>query len=150
MQQAFPDFKLAERRPFRECRKNTAKYKDYSSESEEDPFLDADSSLNQTLENEDNSIAGQKELIKNRKLTSDLVKGLAGCRLDGSTIVFDDDIEDEEVVETGVVVGTAPPSKLGREPERINRPIMVNFEDENGVDEAGALREAIKNLERLQ
>ena len=47
--------------------KNTAKYKEYSSESEEDPFLDADSSLNQTLENEDNSIAGQKEVIKNKK-----------------------------------------------------------------------------------
>ena len=29
-------------------------------------------------------------------------------------------------------------------------PIMVNFEDENGQDDEGALREAIKNLERLQ
>ena len=64
--------------------------------------MDVDSSFNHTLELEDDSIAGQIELIKNRKLTSELAKDFAGCRLDGSTIVFDD-VEDEEVVETGVL-----------------------------------------------
>ena len=108
--------------------------------------MDVDSSFNQTLEAEDSSIEGQKREIKNRQLTSELAKNLAGCRLDGSTIVFDE--EEEEVVESGVVVGTAQPCKLGQVPDEV--PIMVNFEDENGVDEAGALREAIKNLERLQ
>ena len=69
---------------------------------------------------------------------------------------------DTEVTEAETVTGFAVQGGVGRKlfepPEPPppaaaavgHRPRMVNFEDENGVDEAGALREAIKNLERLQ
>ena len=115
---------LAERRPYRECRKAVANYKEESSESDEDNFQDVDSSFNQSLE--DNSIEAQIKALKNRNLVKKLegvTEELEGCKLDGSAIVFDD--SGEEVVE-GHVFGQADCNKVA-DP---NMPDIVNFEDE--------------------
>ena len=70
---------------------------------------------------------------------------MASCKLDGSTIVYVDS-EDEEVV-SGVVVGAAGGSSVNN-PNMPNPPV-INFEDENGVDDAQALQNACRNLERF-
>ena len=75
-------------------------YKDYS--DSEDDFLDADSTFDKTLE-EDNTIEGEKSRIKDRKVdkTAELLKN---CKLDGSAITYDSG--EEEVVQ-GLVVEPA-------------------------------------------
>ena len=138
--------KLAQRRPFREGRK-TSTYKE-DSDSEEDNFHDADSSLNQTVE--DNSIEAQKKDIINKELTSRLARDLASCKLDGSTIVYvDSDEAQEEEVVSGIVVGAASESNLKNPNMPDPVPPIVNFEDENAVDDAQALQNACRNLERF-
>ena len=121
--------KLAERRPYRECRKKAVSYKDLSSESEDD-FHDVDSSLNQTLEPE--NIEDEKKVLKNKNFPeklSDITKELEGCQLDGSAIVYDD--SEEEVV--GLVVGAgttdnkAEAGALGE--YRMANDEIINFED---------------------
>ena len=56
-----------------------------------------------------------------------------------------EDISEEVVV--GQVVGEPNPSKLSAEVDM--PPAVVNFEDENGVDDAGAFKDACAKLDRL-
>ena len=74
-----------------------------------------------------------------------MTKDLAGCKLDGSAIVFEDS-DLEEVSEEGLVVG-------GPEPEKVCNMAgdeVVNFEDENGVDDARAMQDACRNLQNFE
>ena len=144
--------KLAARRPYRECRKKTVpSYKDVSSSDSEDEFLDVDSSFNVTVD-EDNTVEGEKRAVKSkgveRKL-AEVTEELEGCRLDGSAIVFDaDDLEDlEEIVEEGHIEGH--PNNLNNDEPVVQQVIMVDFEAENGTDDAGALKDAIHQLRTL-
>ena len=126
-------YKLAERRPYRECRKKTApSYKDISSDSDDD-YHEVDSSFNQSLEPE--CIEEEKRLIKIKPVArrlAEVTQELAGCKLDGSAIVFEDS-DLEEVVEEGVIVGEP------NEPD-LNMPDdAVDFEDENAQDGDKAL-----------
>ena len=114
--------------PYRECRKTTP-YND-DSESEEDNFQDVDSSFNQTLE--DNTVEGQKQEFKSKKLTSDLAKDLEKCKLDGSTIVYVDSDEPEEV-EVGHVVGGPEGCKVQAD-NMPDPPPVVDFDVEDGLD----------------
>ena len=100
--------------------------------------------MNQTLE--DNTIEGEKKLIKNRGFDNNLsriTQELVGCKLDGSAIVFDED----EVVDEDLIVGQ-PENPNNDQP--VQQPIMVDFEQENGVDDAGALKDAIAQLRTLE
>ena len=136
-------FILAERRPYRECRKKTVpSYKDVSSDSEND-FHDVDSSFNQTLE--DNSIEGAKRAFKDRAVEAEVVRVTEA--LDKLSSLEDT----SEVIEEGIIVQTVDTHNL----EAQNHIDMagdkiVNFEDEDGVDEAGAMREACSNLAKLE
>ena len=105
-------------------------YKELS--SDEESFHDVDSSLNETLEPE--CIEDEKRLIKSRPVgrrLDELTEGLAGCKLDGSAIVFEDS-DLEEVTDEGLVVGEASETalKMPNEPP----PVQVDFEDENAAD----------------
>lgn len=105
-----------------------------------------DSSLNQTLEPED--IEDEKRIIKNKPVGRRLLEvteELAGCKLDGSAIVFED--SDEETVE-GHIQGPGSGKALNMvetEQERRDREAReaaanaVDFEDENGQNDAKAL-----------
>ena len=108
-------------------------YKELS--SDEESFHDVDSSLNETLEPE--NIEDEKRLFKNKpveKRLDELTEGLAGCKLDGSAIVFEDL---DEVVEEGLVVeGPEAELKMPNDPPP---PVQVDFEDENSADGARAL-----------
>ena len=144
--------KLAERRPYRECRKATS-YKE-ASDSEEDDFQDADSSLNQTLEPE--NIEDEKRLVRSRpvgKRLLEVTEELAGCKLDGSAIVFEEsddetdsnqnpekvhplgpEVEESEIVIEGHI---QVPSVTDNLQENLVR--MVNYDKEDGVDEDRAM-----------
>ena len=80
-------------------------------------------------------MVGQKKDIKNRQLTSELARDLAGCRLDGSTIVFDEDVEE------GVVVGDPVGGKV-----QANNMAGENYDEVDGVDNANAFVEACRNI----
>ena len=61
--------------------------------------------------------------------------------------------EQEEVVEQ-LIVQEASSEEVGQEPDPANQEVMappavVNFEDENGVDDAGAFKDACAKLDRL-
>ena len=128
--------KLAERRPYRECRKKPFSYKDLSSEESDNDFHDVDSSFNQTLEPE--HIEDEKRLIKNRPVgrrLAEVTRELAGCKLDGSSIVYES--EDETVA--GHVVGGPEGSAVKAINMPADPPVVVDFEDENGQDGEKAL-----------
>ena len=55
---------------------------------------------------------------------------------------------EEEVVNEGVVIGEA--DDVGTVVEQPDRPAMVNFEDEDGVDSPRALQDACQNLSKLE
>ena len=130
-------YKLAERRPYRECRKKTVpSYKDVSSSDSEDDFHEVDSSFNQTLEPE--GIEDEKRLFKSKPVArrlDEVTKELAGCKLDGSAIVFEDSELEEEVVDEGLIVGQPEETlKADNMPDEV-----IDFEDENGNDGDKAL-----------
>ena len=103
-------------------------YKELS--SDEESFHDVDSSLNETLE--PGCIEDEKRLILSKPVgrrLDELTEGLAGCKLDGSAIVFEDS-DLEEVVDEGLVVGEAEVEL--KMPD--NGPPQVDFEDENAQD----------------
>ena len=90
--------------------------------------------------------------MKNRNFgskLSEVTKELQGCQLNGSAIEYVDS-EEEEVV-SGIIVGAAPGKSLKNPPdaEQEVMPDIVNFEDENGEDDASALQNACRNLERF-
>ena len=85
-----------------------------------------DSSLNQTLEPE--NIEDEKRLIKNKPVgrrLAEVTKELAGCKLDGSSIVY----ESEDEVEGHVVGG--PEGSAVNADNMPDPPAVVDFEDEN-------------------
>ena len=102
-------------------------YKELS--SDEDSFHDVDSSLNETLEPE--NIEDEKRLILSKPVgrrLDELTKGLAGCKLDGSAIVFEDSDPEE-----GFVVGA--PVDSGNKAENMpNDPPPVPFDKATGQD----------------
>ena len=98
-----------------------------SSEESETDFHDVDSSFNQTLEPED--IEDEKRLIRSKpvvKRLAEVTKELAGCKLNGSAIVYE---SDEEVTE-GHVVGGPEDGAVKAD----NMPNNINFDTEDGVD----------------
>ena len=115
-------------------------YKDVSS-SDSDDYHEVDSSFNQTLEPE--GIEDEKRLVKNkpvgRKL-AEVTKELAGCKLNGSAIEYEDS-DEEEVVE-GLIVGQ-PEKELEMAGENDNQNNQnqdpVDFEDQNEPDGAKAI-----------
>ena len=119
-------------------------YKDVSSEDSDD-FQDVESSFNLTTE-EDNTIEGGKREIKSRgvvKKAEEVTDLLQNCKLDGSTIVYvdsdeyEDLVDDEDVVE-GHIVGGAEVGKVleGNESDEDSMAgdDVVDFDQENGQD----------------
>ena len=119
-----------------------------SSEDDENNFHDVESSFNQTLD-EDNTIDGQKQDIKNRKQVGKVANLLSNFNLDGSAIVYEDSDENndlpgaevgsEEVVE-GHVEGLGEKEldmnnqAGGGNPANPNPPARVNFDVEDALD----------------
>ena len=101
--------------------------------------MDANTSLSNV---EDNTIDGERRRLRNRntpRLVSELTEALSNLKTG--------DIEEPEVVE-GHVVGGPGPSKVCQV-NMPDPPAAVNFEDENGVDDAGAFKDACAKLDRL-
>ena len=69
---------------------------------------------------------------------------MSGCTLDGSAIIYED--SEEEVIE-GDIVQVAENLKVNA--DNMANDDIVNFEDEDGQNEEGALREACRNLSNL-
>ena len=120
--------------------------------------MDVDSSFNQTLEPE--NIEDEKRLIKSKpvgKRLLEMTEELAGCKLDGSAIVFEDSEDEadpkevhplgpEEVINEGFIEQN-PAEDLGEDPPLV---AAMTFEEENGVDDARALQEALSQLKSYQ
>ena len=110
--------------------------------------MEADSTFEKTLE-EDNTIEGARRAVKAKVAEKALEQAedlLKNCKLDGSVYTYED--SEEEVV--GLVVGDASggQGQLGADNVEV-MPDIVNFEDENGADTAGALREGIQAVSKV-
>ena len=101
-----------------------------------------DSSLNQTLEPE--NVEDEKRVIKNRPVgrrLAEVTKELAGCKLDGSAIVFEDS-EEEEVVVEGHILEQAENLKVSANNDPPPAATMVNYDRKDEADDANAIQNA--------
>ena len=128
--------KLAQRRPFRDCRKTSTYKEDSSSEEEDLDFNSVDSSFNKSVEDE--SIEAEKNKYRVKSLVAEVTNKLHKLKHSAS---------EEEIVNEGFIAGESGGDNL-QEPIA-NMPNAVNFEDENGVDDPQALQNACRSLERF-
>ena len=96
---------------------------------------------------EDNTVEGAKRVLKNQGFNKHLENAsdlLANCKLDGSGIVYQD--SEDEIVNEDFIIQPALPGEVA---EAAVMPDIVAFEDEDGVDEAGAHKEACNRVEKV-
>ena len=86
------------------------------------------------------SIEGEKNKYRTRSLVAEVTNRL-------HKLNTNEDVG-EEIVDEGVVTGDGSGCKVSQ--DNMPDPVIVNFEDEDGVDEARAMMDACKTLERFE